>query len=86
MLLVGGMLAFFLVFRVTSDWPSNGFDLVQLGSWQTFTPWLERHLLLLVDLVVGGMTVLMYLAYAWLSISPPEFKPKAPGKLTGELA
>jgi hypothetical protein len=85
-LLVGGMLAFFLVFRVTSDWPSNGFDVVQLRSWQTFTPWLERHLLLLVDLVVGGMTVLMYLAYAWLSISPPEFEPKAPGKLTGELA
>jgi hypothetical protein len=84
-LLVGGMLAFFLVFRITSDWPANGFGLAQLGSWQTFTPWLERHMLLLVDFVVGGMTVLMYLAYAWLSIWPPRSKHKAPGDRPGEL-
>ena len=73
-LIVGGMLAFFLVFRLTSDWPSAGLGLAQLGSWQAFAAWLLKHLLLTVDLVVGGMTVLMYLAYAQLSFFPPRRK------------
>jgi hypothetical protein len=77
-LIVGGMLAFFLLFRLTSDWPSAGLGLAQLGSWQDFALWLLKHLLLTVDLVVGGMTVLMYLAYARLSFFPPRRRRKTP--------
>jgi hypothetical protein len=72
-LIVGGMLVFFLVFRLTSDWPADGPGVeAGLWQWQSFVRWLVKHFLLMVDVVVGGMTVLMYLAYARLSIWPPR--------------
>jgi hypothetical protein len=71
-LIVGGMLAFFLLFRVTSDWPADGFAMAQAAAWQALAQWLVRHFLLMVDFVVGGLTVYMYLAYARLSFWPPR--------------
>jgi len=71
-LIVGGMLAFFLVFRVTSDWPTDGLTFSQPVAWQALVQWFTKHFLLMVDLVIGGMTVRMYVAYAWLSLRPPR--------------
>jgi hypothetical protein len=83
-LIVGGMLAFFLLFRVTSDLPADGFTMAQPVTWQAVAQWLTKHFLLMVDLVVGGMTVLMYLAYAWLSLRPPRRKQSAAQALPAE--
>jgi len=74
-LIVGGMLALFLTFRVTSDWPISGFDPVQFASPQAAANWFRKHFLLFVDVVVGGLTILMYLGYARLSFWPPKRKP-----------
>lgn len=73
-LIVGGMLVLFLLFRVTSDWPGIDFDYSQFASWPAAADWLRRHFLLIVDIVVGGMTVIMYLGYAWLSFRPPKLR------------
>jgi len=83
-LIVGGMLAFFLLFRITSDWPMDGFTMAQPVTWQAVAQWFTRHFLLMVDFVVGGMTVLMYLAYAWLSLRPPRRKQPAAQALPAE--
>jgi hypothetical protein len=74
-LIVGGMLALFLTFRITSDWPSSGIDGTQFGSPQAAAIWFRKHFLLLVDIIVGGLTVLMYVRYARLSFFPPKSKP-----------
>ena len=66
-LLLGAMLVLFLVFRLTSDWPANGFDPAAAASWKDL---LRQHFLLIADVVVGGATLLMYAGYAWLSLRP----------------
>jgi hypothetical protein len=71
-LIVGGMLGLFLLFRITSDWPTDDFDYSRFTSWSVAADWLRKHFLLIVDIVVGGMTVVMYLAYARLSFWPPR--------------
>jgi hypothetical protein len=81
-LIVGGMLALFLTFRITSDWPTAGFD-PQLTSGQALAQWVRKHFLLFVDVVVGGLTVLMYVGYARISFWPPKRQRKPGPASTG---
>ena len=69
-LIVGGMLGLFLTFRVTNDWPAAGFSLSQLSSGAEVALWVRKHFLLFVDVVVGGLTVLMYVGYLRISFWP----------------
>ena len=71
-ILLGGMLVLFLVFRVTSDWPQNGFTWPPGASWKDV---LRLHFLLIADFVLGSATLLMFLGYAKVSLWPKPFEP-----------